>query len=138
VASVIGSEQARSNVAYTARLNTTVTPVKKFDIQLAGNYRSATVTSQGTLKPIYSVDLALKKDILKDRGSLTLRVSDIFNTNQINVRAYGDGLFLDLTSKRESRIAFLAFVYRFGTDQPARPRRRGEDAPASGAPNVGY
>ncbi|WP_400191255.1 TonB-dependent receptor domain-containing protein [Hymenobacter sp. B81] len=139
VASTIGSTRFNRNYAYTARLNTTFTPLKKLDVQLTANYRSPNVTSQGRIDELYFVDLALKKDVLNDRGSLTLRVSDVFDTNRLRAQAYGEDLALDFRFKRESRVALLGFIYRFGNDQaPARPRRRGEQAPANGAPGADF
>ncbi|RYU78054.1 outer membrane beta-barrel protein [Hymenobacter persicinus] len=130
VSAVTGTEADNRNVAYTARLNTTITPVKKLDVQLTGNYRSANVTVQGRIAPVYFVDAALKKDVLQDRGSITLRVSDVFNTQQFVVDAYNQGLESTFRFKRESRIAFLGFTYRFGNDQPAPPRPRRRDQPS--------
>ncbi|MCC2545200.1 hypothetical protein LJY25_01990 [Hymenobacter sp. BT175] len=61
----------------------------------------------------------------QDRGSITLRVADVLNTQQFVVHAHGKGVASDFRFKRESCIGFLDFSYRFGNDQaPIRPRRR--------------
>ena len=71
--------------------------------------------------------------MLRDKGSLTLRVSDIFNTLQFNFNASGTGFEALTRNKRESRIAYLGFSYRFGNASPTpRPKRREEAADERG------
>ena len=70
--------------------------------------------------------------MLKERGSITLRVSDIFNTLQFNFNAYGPGFESVARNKRESRIAYLGFSYRFGNAAAPRPKRKEEAADERG------
>ena len=122
-----------SNVVYTSRLNTTVSPTKRLDVQLSANYRSPVVSVQGQRLTQFSADLAAKHSVLQEKGSLTLRVSDIFNTLQFNFNASGTGFESVARNKRESRIVYLGFSYRFGS-APAtlRPKRREEPADERG------
>ena len=61
--------------------------------------------------------------------AITLRVADIFNTLQFNFNAYGTGFESISRNKRESRIVYLGFSYRFGNATVApRPKRREEPA----------
>ena len=133
VSSLLGTEVDNRNLAYTGRLNTTLTPAKSFDVQLTGTYRSRQVgVMAGALAEVYYVDVALKKDVLNGRGSFSLRVSDVFNTQRIHADAYAPGLTFDFTKKTETRIGFLTFTYRFGNDQPARRPRRDQQAAPTG------
>ena len=70
--------------------------------------------------------------MLKKKGSVTFRVSDVFNTLAWNTSISGQDLTYDLFSKRQTRIAFIGFNYRFGNDQE---KRRRPDA-ASGLENM--
>ena len=122
-----------SNFVYTSRLNTMVSPTKLLDLQLSANYRSPVVSAQGQRLTQFSADLAAKYTVLKEKGSLTLRVSDIFNTLQFNFNAYGTGFESVSCNKRESRIGYLGFSYRFGRASTApRPKRREEPADERG------
>lgn len=125
VSSTTGTEADFRNVAYTGRLNTTVTPIKGFDVQLTGNYRSTFVTNQGQVGPVYFVDMAASKRLLHDRGTLTARVSDVFDTNRFVIDVYGVGLETNLVFKRETRVAWLGFSYRFGNEQQQKRQRGG-------------
>jgi len=97
-------------------------------VQVSLNYRSPVVTAQGRRQTSFNVDAAAKYTCLpQDRGSLTLRVSDVFNTLRFNFNAYGNGLDAVSYNKRESRVGFLSFSYRFGRDgEAAKPRRKEE------------
>lgn len=122
-----------SNFVYTGRLNTTVSATRLLDLQLSANYRSPIVSAQGQRLTQVSADFAAKQSVLKEKGSITLRVSDIFNTLQFNFNAAGAGFESTTRNKRESRIVYLGFSYRFGNATAApRPKRREEAAEERG------
>ena len=122
------SDFTNSSLVGTARLNSTFTPAKKLDVQVSLNYRSPVATAQGRRLTSFNTDLAAKYSFLaQDRGTLTLRVSDVFNTLQFNFLAYGPGLDATSYNKRESRVAFLNFSYRFGRDGEAAKSKRKEE-----------
>ena len=114
---------------YTARLNNAFTISKKLAAQLALNYRSPVNSAQGTRSANFNIDLAAKYDVLADRGTLTLRVADIFNTLRFDYTDAGAGFATASRFKRESRIAFLGFTYRFGQNQDprAKPKKDSDD-----------
>jgi hypothetical protein len=131
--SVANSDITNSNFVYTSRLNTTITPIKKLDVQLSLNYRSPVVTAQGRRQTSFNVDAAAKYTCLpQDRGTLTLRVSDVFNTFRYNFNTYGPGLDAVSYNKRESRVSFLNSSYRFGRDGEAAKPHRKEEKEAGG------
>jgi outer membrane receptor protein involved in Fe transport len=132
--SVANSDITNANFVYTSRINATITPIKKLDVQVSLNYRSPVVTAQGRRQTSFNVDAAAKYTFLpQDRGTLTLRVSDVFNTLRFNFNAYGPGLDAVSYNKRESRVGFLNFSYRFGHDGEAtKPRRKDEKEEGGG------
>jgi outer membrane receptor protein involved in Fe transport len=112
---------------YTTRLNNTFNLSKKLDAQLALNYRSPINSAQGTRSANFNVDVAAKYNVLGDRGTVTLRVADVFNTLHFDYTAYGPNLATFSHFKRESRIAFLGFAYRFGQNQATRQKKEAAD-----------
>ncbi|MDQ2771982.1 MAG: TonB-dependent receptor [Bacteroidota bacterium] len=130
-ASVDGTPINTASQVFTARLNNNFTATKKLSIQLALNYRSPINTSQGTRSANYNVDAAAKYNVLGDKGTFTLRVADVFNTLHYNSTAFGPGLATDSRFKRESRIGFLGFAYRFGQNG-AKPKRKDDSEDAGG------
>jgi hypothetical protein len=56
----------------------------------------------------------------------------VFNTLRFNFNAYGNGLESVSYNKRESRIGFLSFSYRFGRDGEAAKSRHKEEKEDNG------
>ncbi len=112
---------------YTTRLNNTFAVSKRFDAQVALNYRSPIVTPQGQRSANFNVDFAARYNVLGDRGTFTLRVADVFNTLRFDFAAAGPNFSTDSRFKRESRIGFLGFTYRFGQNQAARSKKGDSD-----------
>ena len=97
---------------------------KLFDLQIAYNYQGPSVLAQGRMDPIQSFNVAIKKDILNNKGTIGFRVSDIFNQLKYSSETSGPGFVQDMTRVRDSRIAFLTFSYRFGSDGNDKPKKR--------------
>ncbi|MCB9284639.1 MAG: TonB-dependent receptor [Lewinellaceae bacterium] len=118
----IEADLTNAGYLFSGSLFSTWTIGKNWTIQSNGFYRSRGVTVQGTYSPIYSMDVALRRSVLRGKGSLTLRVSDIFDTRRFEFEA-ADATFDSYNYwKRESRIAFLNFTYSLRQEK----RDRGE------------
>jgi outer membrane receptor protein involved in Fe transport len=109
---------------YTGKLLTLIKPVKGIDIQINSNYNAPFITPQGKIKAVYYTDISVKKDIFKKSGSLTVGVTDIFDTRQFAIDTFFENITQDVIRKRESRIFTLGFNYRFGKNESAQQRKR--------------
>jgi outer membrane receptor protein involved in Fe transport len=97
--------------------------------QLIGEYESPRIMPQGRQLPEYSVDLALRKEFLKDRkATITFSVNDIFWTDRDGA-IYDTEQFYQESFRRNVRSFRLNFSYKFGnTDfQLFHRNGRGED-----------
>jgi len=88
-------------------------------------YRSPGVRPQGRIRTIQSLDLGFRKDILKGRGALTLRATDLFNTRRYRFDTELATLQTRSEFQRESRIVYLGFQYSLQQLKPQRGGRRG-------------
>lgn len=72
-------------------------------------------SSQGYIRPYYGIDIAIKKDFLKNNtASLTLQVSDIFRT-RLNSNYSQSIYFIQETERRrDPQLLRLNFNWRFG------------------------
>ncbi|WP_165933389.1 TonB-dependent receptor domain-containing protein [Arundinibacter roseus] len=126
----------QSNRSWSARVNSNFTFWKGFESQVSVNYRSPFIIPQGEIQSFFNVDVGFKKDVLKGRGAISLRVSDIFDTLRFRINTFGEGFTSSTTAKRETRIAFLGFTYRFGKQvqqlQKERQQRDGGDGSPGG------
>ncbi|HEX8425630.1 TonB-dependent receptor domain-containing protein [Hymenobacter sp.] len=125
VTAATGNESSRRTVSGTARLMNSFTPTPKLDVQVTGNYRAAALTTQGRLAPVGSVDVALRQRLFNDRGALTLRVSDLFNTQRNLTEVYttdatGTNFRARYYNKWESRVGYLGFSWYLGSNKPPK------------------
>lgn len=118
------------NVAYSwfSRLTSRVTLPYKIDWQTNITYNAPEENAQGRSKGILHANLAFSKDILKDKATLTLNVSDVFNSRK---RIYETELPVQNTYSemqwRERQIS-LSFTYRFNRQKEReRPQRGGDN-----------
>ncbi len=115
----------RSGWVTTGRVNLTLAPTTKTDVQVSFTYRGPAVWAQGTRQQIVFLEAALSQKVLpNDRGTITARVSDIFDTQQFRIAAQGQNFESSFRFKRETRIAWLGFTYRFGREEQRAGRQR--------------
>lgn len=117
---------SNSNFSWTVSLLSNMAIPKFLTLQLQGNYRGPMVLPQGEIKPFWTMNLGAKKDILNNKGTISLNVSDIFNTGIFKIYTEDERFVQDRTFNRETRIATLSFSYRFGGFQERRNNRQRE------------
>ena len=94
----------------------------KIDWQLSGMYFGPRNTAQGKSLGNYVVNSAFSKDILKDKGTIALNVSDLFNsrkmkneTNLSSVNSYSEFQW-------RKRQINLSFTYRLNMKKTDRDK----------------
>ncbi|MFT3705786.1 MAG: outer membrane beta-barrel family protein [Agriterribacter sp.] len=85
---------------------------KNTDLQLRGNYEAPQQMPQGRQKSIATLDLAISKDILKNNGTLTLNVTDVFNSRKYRSITEGSNFYTVSNSQGRLRQLNLTFNYR--------------------------
>jgi outer membrane receptor protein involved in Fe transport len=98
----------------------------KTALQLTYFYRSSNVTAQGKSDPFNSFNLGIKKDLLKSKAIFTISVSDLFNTQKFAMSTNTADLISNMLSKRESRIIYAGFTYKFGKVQKNGEKQKKE------------
>lgn len=115
------------NVAYSwfARLTSRITLPYKIDWQTNATYNAPEENAQGRSKGILHANLAFSKDVLKDKATITLNVSDVFNSRK---RIFETELPVQNTYSemqwRERQIT-LSFTYRFNRQKERERQQRG-------------
>ena len=115
------------NTAFFIRLNQKITLPGKTDLQINSNYRGATQNVQSKSKGIFSMNIAASKDLFKEKASISLNVSDVFNSRKRQSTTIIPG-FSEQYGEfqwRERQIR-LSFVYRFN-QKKKRIREERED-----------
>jgi outer membrane receptor protein involved in Fe transport len=102
------------NLSYIIKLLSNMRVWKNMDIQFTANYNGPTATLQGEVNAMFSMDLGLKKEIFKN-ATLSLNINDLTDSRKMKIIGNNDpSFYLEMTRKRESRVATLTFSYRFG------------------------
>ncbi len=121
------TELSSSRISWNSKLNSTMTIWKDMDIQLSAFYRAPTADIQGRMEQMFSADLGVKKDVLKKNGTISLRVTDIFNTRQFNFLSFGPEFRTESENRRQTRIIYLGFTYRLNSEDNQRNRRQQDE-----------
>ncbi|ESU24776.1 putative TonB-dependent receptor [Flavobacterium enshiense DK69] len=120
-----------NNIAFTwfTRVTSRVTLPYAIEWQTNVTYNAPQENAQGKSLGVASANLAFSKDVLKDKGTVTLNVNDLFNSRK---RIFDSNLPSAITHTemqgRERQIN-LSFTYRFNkkkTDKDRQPKNAGE------------
>jgi hypothetical protein len=98
----------------TANMNTSFTITPTTMLQLSTNFRSARLTPQGKTFPTTVFNAGVRQDLFKNKVSLTLTASDIFNSLQQKSLYDIPYLHQETRGRRDGRIIYLGISYRFG------------------------
>lgn len=131
-ASNIDPGLSANNIGFESRLMANIYLSKKSSLQLNANYSSPRVGVQGRFAAMFFSDIAFKQNILKNNGSLTLRLSDIANTRRFKINAETEDVITSFYRKRESQIVYLTFNYRFGKQEIGSKKRRERESGGDG------
>ena len=109
---------ARSLSRFTIRKTT--------DLQLRANYEAPQQTPQGLRRAIATLDLALSRDVLKNNGTLTLNVIDVFNSRVFRAVTEGAGFYTESRSQGRLRQVNLTLNYRLRQAKKKKESAEGE------------
>jgi iron complex outermembrane recepter protein len=119
-----------SGFSWFGKLNTNLRLPAGFSLQINANYESPKPIAQGTLKQVYWVDAAVRKNLWKNKATVVVNCSDIFNTRKYttlyNLAQYDETYYRD----RETRVGTITFTYRFGKAPKASTPRKSKNSNA--------
>jgi len=129
--------------SWTAKINSSMTFWKSFDVQLGFNYMSSTITvqsrgwgpggmggsdAQGKRLATYYFDIGLKKDFFKNMLTLTLRLSDVFNTRKSEVLTHATDYYSDVKRWSDSRVLYFGASFKIMKGiKPKKKSQRNQD-----------
>jgi outer membrane receptor protein involved in Fe transport len=120
-----------SNQGFTwfGKINTNYKLPKNTTVQLTGVYESKQILPQGERAAKYSMDLALRKEFLKQKNlAVSLGLNDIFNTDRSLTYTTTQFSEQEYYRKRATRELRLNVSYRFGKmDMKHKEKEKKED-----------
>lgn len=116
-----------SALGYATRLSATASLPSGTKLQLSQFYRSPMDVPGGHIDAFTRTDLALQKDLLDGRASLSLRASDLFNTMGFNMWRESAQYYQTSSRDFNAQALQISLRYNFGQqDRQQRRRDRGE------------
>lgn len=126
-ASNLQSNLNADGFTWSYQLMATAEVAKKWQMQLSGRYSAPRIMPQTTVLPMYWVDFSIQRSVLGDKGSISLRASDIFDVREFRLESKGINFESEVTRKRQSQFIVLGFSYNFGKLEDKKGKRgRGE------------
>ncbi len=120
-----------SGFSWFGKANTNVKLPLGFSLQLSGNYEAPKVAAQGKLHEVYWIDAALRKNLMNNKATVVINVSDIFNTKKYTTIYDYPAYTQSVYRARETRIGNITFTYRFGKSefkQQGQGRKRNQQS----------
>lgn len=120
-------------LSWFSRINSKITLPKDINFQTNINYKAPMSTAQGNLRAVVSSNLALSKDVLNEKATIALNVSDIFNSRKRRQDVYIPNV---VNSRQElqfrTRQITLSFTYRFNKKKNEKEKTSPNNEGSSG------
>lgn len=114
------------NFTYFTRFSAKLPLPGAIDFQSNLFYMGPSESAQSKYKSMLSTNLAFSKDVVKDKATVSLNVSDLFNTRKRRSETRTDNVFTYSEFQRRERQVTLSFLYRFNQPQNQKGERNGQ------------
>ena len=111
---------------WSGKFSSYMTLPKSWTIQLSGQYRAPWLDLQTEMMASYWVDLAVKKDVLNKRGTLTIRVGDVLCTGGWGHITHTPQMNRTSMNKRLSPYITVGFSYKINNGLKVKPEQNAE------------
>ncbi|MBS1524355.1 MAG: TonB-dependent receptor [Bacteroidetes bacterium] len=109
---------SKTTNGFNIYLNQTIKLSERLSLQLYNKYESATYYIISDYRPLFYMSAGLSYSILKNKGSLTLNWSDIFNTDYNKYHTNYANLNITERDQLSTRMVLATFKYHFGRISP--------------------
>ena len=112
------------NLEYLTRLSAKLPLPGKIDFQSNLMYRSPSRNAQGSSEGMLFTNLALSKDLFKDKSTLSLNIRDLFNSAKRTSETRTLNVLTQSTMQWRQRQINMTFTYRFNQKKNQGRRQR--------------
>ena len=110
--------------SWFTRLTSKISLPYKIDWQTNMTYNGEQKNNQGSTLGNFSMNLALSKDVFKDKGTVAFNVSDVFNSRKRIMDTYLSGIVNSHSEMQwRQRQVNLSFTYRFNVQKNEKDKR---------------
>ena len=109
--------------SWFTRITSKITLPYKIDCQTNATYNGPQNNAQGRSLGIFAANLAFSKDVMKDKGTLSFNISDVFNSRKRIMETYLPGFASSYSEMQWRERQFtLSFTYRFNKPKNEREK----------------
>ena len=119
--------QSNSSFQASGKFSSFMTLPHDWTIQFSGQYWAPWLDLQTQMDPGYWADLAVKKDVFNRRGTVNLRVSDVFCTGGWGHTTYSQTFNRVVKAKRLSPTITLGFSWKINNGLKQKPQQQEEE-----------
>ncbi|EAR00295.1 TonB-dependent receptor domain-containing protein [Maribacter sp. HTCC2170] len=119
---VISQDFNTENFTWFTRFSAKLPLPGTIDFQTNMFYMGPSEGAQSKYKSMLSTNMAFSKDLIKDKATVSLNISDLFNTRKRRSETRTDNVLTYSEFQRRQRSIRLSFLYRF--NQPQNQRNR--------------
>ncbi len=110
--------------SWFTRVTSKVTLPYKIEWQTNATYNAPQKNAQGEVLGNFSANLAFSKDVLKEKGTVSFNVSDVFNSRKRIMETYLPGVLNSHSEMQWRERQFtLSFTYRFNKQKNEREKQ---------------
>ena len=113
-----------NGTSFVVNMNNQFALKKGWSAELSGFFRTKTQEGQIIINALSQIDLGVKKDILKNKGSLKLSLRDVYGPRRAQGFINFQNTEASFKQFNDSRVVTVSFNYRFGKPIKGGQRRR--------------
>jgi len=121
------NNQSTESFQASGKFSSFMTLPKDWTIQFSGQYWAPWLDLQTQMDPGYWADLAVKKDVFQKRGTINLRVSDVFCTGGWGHTTLSPTFNRVVKSRRLSPVVTLGFSWKINNGLKQQQQQQGEE-----------
>ncbi len=132
-----GIDLSTNNLAWTSNFKIQIKPDVKTDFQIVFNYHSPIDLPQFRVGEICYTDLSIRRMLIKNKLSVSLTLTDVFDTRNWEVTAKNSVYKFYNYSKMESRILWLGVTYNFNSYTARKQAKPADSESEKGVIRIG-
>jgi iron complex outermembrane receptor protein len=128
-----GKDIGFASYNFFLKMNAQILFGKKYTLFVSGNYNAPSGVVQGIRGVQYYADIAIRREFLNKKASLTIGLSDVFNTLSNTTTFIAPDFNQQYYKKKESRMVTLTFSYAFGAQAESVHKSKAAEEPSTPA-----
>ncbi len=120
---VVNQNFNNTAASWFAKISSKISLPYKIEWQTNGTYNAPQNNAQGRSLGVYGVNLALSKDVLNDKATISLNVNDVFNSRKRISETQLESLNSYSEQQWRQRQINLSFTYRFNKQKNEKEKK---------------